>query len=204
VSLIFVQSRPWVSFLLFLEHQTSHAVCFNARGLLYECIFDGLLFSSSYRPTGKLVYHHVVTQPTFSLHFWIITLAILPAMMLGYYWWAHLRCPLNFLSLFRSIGSLLHIGRQSTSLRSANTSNRSAAKSICFFLFGQTWMLFDLSMAQRLRHDLSKVTAPAPRSGACETWVPLGPHRLGSRPSRQVGSAYQKTHRPVSGPNRPS
>jgi hypothetical protein len=43
-------------------------------------------------------------------------------------------------------------------------------------------MLFDLSIALRLRHDLSKVVAPTPRSGACETWVPLGPQRLGSRP----------------------
>jgi hypothetical protein len=35
-------------FLLFLEYQTSHDACFNARGLLYECVFDALLFSSSY------------------------------------------------------------------------------------------------------------------------------------------------------------
>jgi hypothetical protein len=52
-------------FLLFLEHQTSHAAFFNARGLLYECVFDALLFSSSYRPVGKPVSHHVVTRPTF-------------------------------------------------------------------------------------------------------------------------------------------
>jgi hypothetical protein len=52
------------SFLLFLEHQTSHAACFNARGLLYECVFDALLFSSSYRPIGKPISHHVVTRPT--------------------------------------------------------------------------------------------------------------------------------------------
>jgi hypothetical protein len=38
----------------------------------------------------------------------------------------------------------------------------------------------------------------------CETWVSLGPHRPGSRPPRQVGPSYQKTRRPVSGPNRPS
>jgi hypothetical protein len=43
-------------------------------------------------------------------------------------------------------------------------------------------MLFDLSIAL-LRHDLSKVAAATPRSGAYETWVPLGPHRLGSRSS---------------------
>jgi hypothetical protein len=37
-----------------------------------------------------------------------------------------------------------------------------------------------------------------------ETWVPLGPtDQAYSRP-RQVGPAYQKTHRPVSGPNRSS
>jgi hypothetical protein len=36
-------------------------------------------------------------------------------------------------------------------------------------------MLFDLSIALRLCHDLFKVTVPTPRSRACETWVPLGP-----------------------------
>jgi hypothetical protein len=49
-------------------------------------------------------------------------------------------------------------------------------------------MLFDLLIALRLRHDLSKVAAPTPRSGACETWVPPGPHRLGSRTSPISGS----------------
>jgi hypothetical protein len=48
-------------------------------------------------------------------------------------------------------------------------------------------MLFDLSIALRLRHDLSKVVVPTPRSGACETWVPLGPYRPGSRPSPTSG-----------------
>jgi hypothetical protein len=47
------------------EHQTSHAACFNARGLLYECVFDALLFSSSYRPVEKPVSHHVATRSTF-------------------------------------------------------------------------------------------------------------------------------------------
>jgi hypothetical protein len=69
VSLHFVWSRPWLNFLLVLEHQTSHAVCFNAQGLLYECVFDALLFSSSYRPVGKPISHHVVTQPTLSPYF---------------------------------------------------------------------------------------------------------------------------------------
>jgi hypothetical protein len=74
-------------FLLFLEHQTSHAACFNARGLLYECVFDALLFSSPYRPVGKPVSHHVVTRPSFSSlpSFWTIIPSILPAMMLRYY-----------------------------------------------------------------------------------------------------------------------
>jgi hypothetical protein len=85
------------------------------------------------------------------------------------------------------------------------TTNRSAAKLICFsFFFGPTCTLFDLSIALRLRHDLSKVVAHTPRLRACETWVPLGSHRPGSRPSPTSGSAYQKTRRPNSGPNRPS
>jgi hypothetical protein len=75
-----------LAFLLFFEHQTSHAACFNARGLLYENVFDALLFSSSYQPVGKPVSHHVVTRTTFSFFFfWIIILAIMPTMMLGYY-----------------------------------------------------------------------------------------------------------------------
>jgi hypothetical protein len=74
-------------FFFSFEHQTSHAACFNAQELLYECVFDALLFSSSYRPVGKPVSHHVVTRPRFSslLLFWIIIPAILPATMLGYY-----------------------------------------------------------------------------------------------------------------------
>jgi hypothetical protein len=65
-------------------------------------------------------------------------------------------------------------------------------------------MLFDLSIALRLCHDLSKVAAHTPCSGACETWVPLGPHRWGHGRPRQVSPAYQKTRRPVSGPNQPN
>jgi hypothetical protein len=53
-------------------------------------------------------------------------------------------------------------------------------------------MLFDPLIALRLRHDLSKVAAPTPRSGACETWVPLGPHRPGSRPSLTSRSGLPK------------
>jgi hypothetical protein len=58
--------KTMTRFSSLFEHQTSHAACFNAQGLLYECIFDALLFSSSYRPVGKPVSHHVVTRPTFS------------------------------------------------------------------------------------------------------------------------------------------
>jgi hypothetical protein len=53
-------------------------------------------------------------------------------------------------------------------------------------------MLFDLSIGLRLHHDLSKVVVPTPRSGVCETWVPLGPHRPGSRPSPTSGSGLLK------------
>jgi hypothetical protein len=63
-------------------------------------------------------------------------------------------------------------------------------------------MLFDLSIALRLRHDLSKVAAHTPRSGTCETWVPLGPHQPGSRPSTTSGSGLLEDPR-LSGPNRP-
>jgi hypothetical protein len=70
------------------EHQTSHDVCFNARGLLYECVFDALLFSSSYRPLIKkpvFSSRRYSTYILFLLFFWIIIPAILPTTMLGYY-----------------------------------------------------------------------------------------------------------------------
>jgi hypothetical protein len=38
--------KTMTQFSSLFEHQTSHAACFNARGLLYECVFDALLFSS--------------------------------------------------------------------------------------------------------------------------------------------------------------
>jgi hypothetical protein len=50
-------------------------------------------------------------------------------------------------------------------------------------------MLFDLSIALRLRHDLSKVAAPTPHSGACETW-PDKWVRPTRRPTDLVGSPH--------------
>jgi hypothetical protein len=67
------------------EHETSHVVCFNAQGLLYECVFDTLLFSSSYQPIEKPVSHHVINRSLFSLLLRTIISAILPATMLRYY-----------------------------------------------------------------------------------------------------------------------
>jgi hypothetical protein len=72
------------------------------------------------------------------------------------------------------------------------------------FIFGPTCTLFDLSIALRLRHDLSKIAAPTPCSGACETWVPLGPHRPGSRSSLTSRSHLPEDPPTCSGPNRPS
>jgi hypothetical protein len=51
------------------EHQTSHAARFNARGLLYECVFNALLSFLSYRPVGKPISHHAVTRSTLSSFF---------------------------------------------------------------------------------------------------------------------------------------
>jgi hypothetical protein len=83
----------------------------------------------------------------FFLPFWTIIPAILPATMLGYYSGVHLRCPLNCFIIVliywkpascRSSLDLSPFGK---------TTNRSASKLICFFLFfflfGPTCMLFD-------------------------------------------------------------
>jgi hypothetical protein len=65
-------------------------------------------------------------------------------------------------------------------------------------------MLFDLSIALQLRHDLSKVAVPTPRSGLVRHGYPWVPTNQSHGRPRQVGPAYQKTRRRVSGPNRPS
>jgi hypothetical protein len=79
--------KTMTQFSSLFEHQTSHVACFNARGLLYECAFDALLFSLLYRPVWKPLSHHVVIRPIFffSSLFWIIIPAILPVTMLRYY-----------------------------------------------------------------------------------------------------------------------
>jgi hypothetical protein len=65
-------------------------------------------------------------------------------------------------------------------------------------------MLFDLSIALRLHHDLSKVPAHTPLSGLVRHGYPWVPTDQAHGRPRQVGPAYQKNRRPVSGPNRPS
>ena len=83
---------------------------------------------------------------------------------------------------------------KSTSCRSAldlatlgKLHNRSALSWLNSFL-GTSCMLFDLSIASRLRHVSLAVATPTHRSGACEIWVPLDPHQSGSRPSPTSGS----------------
>jgi hypothetical protein len=124
--------KTMTQFFFSFEHQTSHVVCFNGRGLLYECVFDALLFSSLFRPVGKPVSHHVDTPSTFSLLlFWIIIPAILPAMMLGYYSMSASLMPSKFfivVSIYWKSASY----RSSLDLSSfSKTTNRSAAKLIC-------------------------------------------------------------------------
>jgi hypothetical protein len=78
--------KTMTQFFFCFEHQTSHAACFNARGLLYECIFDTLLF---FRHTDLLGNPFLITSLLDLLFLpfvcWIIILAIQPATMLGYY-----------------------------------------------------------------------------------------------------------------------
>jgi hypothetical protein len=114
--------------------------------------------------------HHVVTRPTFSSLFFFGSSyrPSCPPRCSDTTLRVHLRCPLNFFII-------VSIYWKATSYKSSldlssfgKTSNRSAAKlnSFFFLFFGPMCMLFDLSIALRLPHDLSKVAAPTPRSGA--------------------------------------
>jgi hypothetical protein len=123
-------------FLLLFEYQTSHAACFNARGLLYECVFDTLLFFSSYRPIGKPVSHHVSTRPTFSSFSFLDHHTGHPARpMLGYYSMSASLTPSDFFIVV-SIYWKSVFYRSSLDLSSfGKTTNRSAAKLTCSFFF---------------------------------------------------------------------
>jgi hypothetical protein len=100
----------------------------------------------------------------------------------------HLRCPLNFFIVVSIYWKPASYRSSLNPLHLTKITNRSAIwAELVPFSFGPTCILFDQLIALRLCHDLSKVAAPTPRSGACETWVPLGPHRPGSRPSPTSG-----------------
>jgi hypothetical protein len=86
VSLHFVRSRPCLSFSSLFEHQASHAACFNARELLYECVFEDLLFFHHTDVLGNYFSSRGYSVYIFLLFFfWIIIPAILPATLLGYF-----------------------------------------------------------------------------------------------------------------------
>jgi hypothetical protein len=141
------------------EHQTSLAAFFNARELLYECVLDALLFSSSYRPVGKPVSHHVVTQPTFSSLslFWIIIPAILSAMMLEYHSMSVSLTPSEFFHRHFDLWEACFLQVVTRPLFIRQDCKQVDCKADLFlFSFGPTCMLFELSIALRLRHDLSK------------------------------------------------
>jgi hypothetical protein len=60
-----------------------------------------------------------------------------------------------------------------------------------------------------LRHDFVSTASPTRRSGACETWLPMGPHRPGSQRSLSSGldlpevlPTYKWAQRPYPQPQR--
>jgi hypothetical protein len=65
-------------------------------------------------------------------------------------------------------------------------------------------MLFDLSIALRLLHDFLRSLRLHLARGLVRHGYPRVPTDQAHDRPRQVGPAYQKTRRPVSGPNRPS
>jgi hypothetical protein len=78
-----------------LSIKTSHVACFNAWGLLYECVFEAPCFP---RRTNLLGNPFLITSLLNLLSlpfllFWIIIPAILPTTMLGYYYMSAFSTP---------------------------------------------------------------------------------------------------------------
>jgi hypothetical protein len=126
VPLHFIRSRPWLSFLLFFEPQCS--------GTTLRVCLRRPLVSSSYRPVGKSVSHHFVTQPTFfSFFFGSSYRPSCPPWCSDTTLWVRPWRPLNFfivVSIYWKSASY----RSSLDLSSfGNAINRSAAKLTCSF-----------------------------------------------------------------------
>jgi hypothetical protein len=132
--------------------------------LVYESVFDALLFSSSYWPVGKNVSHQVITRPTFSFFFGSSYRPSFPPRCSGTTLWLRPWGPLNFSSLFRSIGSLLPIGRHSTSLRSARLQT---SWTLSWFIFSFWTDMHAIWLVDRFK------TSSWPSQGRC-TYTSLG------------------------------
>jgi hypothetical protein len=175
-------------FFSFLEHQTSHVVCFNAQGLLYECVFNALLFPRRTDLLGNPFLITLLLDLLFLLSFFGPSYRpSCPPRCSNTTLWVHLWCPLNFFIVV-SIYWMPASYRSSLDLSLfGKTTNRSAAKLICSFFWIDVHAILPVSNSTTSSWP-SKVAAHTPRSGVCETWVPLGPHRPGSRPSPTRGS----------------
>jgi hypothetical protein len=163
----FIQSRPQLNFLFFWASNQPCCLLQCSGTILRVRLRCPLVFLVV--PTGWETFFSSRRYSTYSLFlifFWILILDILPTTMLGYYSLSASLIPSEiFSSSFWSIGSLLPIGRHSTSLRSARLQTSRLLSWFLLFFFGPTCLLFDLSITLRLLHDLSKVAMPTPHSG---------------------------------------
>jgi hypothetical protein len=171
-------------FSLFLEHQTSHAAYFNARGLLYESVSDALLFSLSYWHVGNPISHQVVTWPTFSSFFYGSSYQpCFPPRYSDTTLWVCLGHPLNLfiiISIYWTLVSYM-LSLDLSSFDKELQIGRLLSK-LCFLFWIDMHAIWPVDGFKTSSWP-SKVAAPTHRLGASKTWVPLGPHRLGSKPS---------------------
>jgi hypothetical protein len=87
VSLHFVRSRSWLSFLLFLSVKPAMLTASMLRDYSTSASSMPSCFPRRTDLLGNPISHHVVTWSTFFSSFllWTIISAILPSTMLGYY-----------------------------------------------------------------------------------------------------------------------
>jgi hypothetical protein len=154
-------------------------------------------------PTCWEIYFSSRRYSTYFFFFfsWIIIPAILPAddaRILLY------ECILNALWNFFII---ISIYRKLTSHRASldrssfgKTSNRSAAKSICSFLFWSTCMLFDLSIAYDFIVTFLRSLCLHLARGLVRHGYPWVPTDQAHGCPRQVGPTYQKIRPPIKWP----
>jgi hypothetical protein len=164
---------------LFFEHQPDFLGRLTARGLLYECV----CVTPSFLHVASTYWKHAsITSPL-----------ELPLVSVSTFLEGVLASPDSGQSgvLLSVMAPCLHFKPLDLLPSGLMFVFVRAQEDFLFWIPVHPMRLHRRHVFTPLRRDFVSAASPTRRSGACETWVPTGPHRPGSQPS------------PIGGPDLP-